>query len=285
MEIINVEQGTQEWHDLRAKYYKTASRTPIVCGVSPFQTKEQLAMELRGEYKPFYNKAMQLGNQMEDEVRQLAEIKLNDNFKPMVGIRDGYLASLDGINLDMDTIIEIKVSKHTFNKLVNDEIPDNYYYQIQHQMMVFDSVDQAYLVAYNPETQETAYSTPITPDMEYINDIKSKWEEFDKEKDTLKVESFDLSNDTKWLRVTDEYKKALIELEVAKNKVDELKEELQTFWAGAKTFGNGVTISKSKDSNKIKYENIYKDNKELLKDVDISKYQTTKKGSFRVTVK
>ena len=115
-EIINVEQNSQEWHDLREQNYKTASRTPIVCDVSPFQTKVQLAMQLRGEYEPYYNKAMQLGNQLEDEVRTLAEIKFNDTFNPLVGFKDGYLASLDGINFEKDTIIKMKYLIITITK-------------------------------------------------------------------------------------------------------------------------------------------------------------------------
>lgn len=113
LEIINVEQGTQEWHDLRAKYPRTASRTPIVMGCSPFSNWDKLAAEIKFDVKPYYSKAMQLGNELEDMVRERANAQLGDVFMPIVGINGDFLASLDGINLEMDTIVEIKVSKHT----------------------------------------------------------------------------------------------------------------------------------------------------------------------------
>lgn len=283
--IINVEQNSQEWHDLREENYKTASRTPIVCGVSPFQTKEQLAMQLRGEYEPFYSKAMQLGNQLEDEVRLLAEAKLNDTFMPLVGIKDNFLASLDGINFERDTIIEIKVSEKTFNDIKNNNLPDVYVYQIQHQMMVFDTVDQAYLVAYNPKTKELAISKPILPAGAYIMEIQHKWQEFDNEKDTLTVKEFDLSDNAKYLEAVEEFKRYKLQHDKAKEQLDKAKDKLYGFYGGGKTFGGGVTISYAKASKTINYSNIYKDNKDLLKDVELDKYTSEKKGSFRVTAK
>lgn len=283
--ILNVEQGSDKWLKLREENYRTASRTPIVCGVSPFQTKEQLAMQLRGEYEPYYSQAMKQGNDLEDEVRTLAEIKFNETFKPLVGIKDGYLASLDGINFSQDTIIEIKVSEKTFNDILNDTVPDVYYYQIQHQMMVFDTVDQAYLVAYNPKTNQTAYSKPILPDMQVIKEIKEAWGKFDKEKDKLTVKEFDLSDNADFENAVAEYKRCLeIEEKAKKNTVD-AREKLLCFYHGAKTFGYGVTISKSSDSKSIKYADLYKENKALFKDIDMSKYESVKKGSFKISVK
>ncbi|TLP41067.1 lambda-exonuclease family protein [Arcobacter arenosus] len=283
--ILNLKQGSELWHKTRLEHYKTASRTPIVCGVSPFQSKEQLAMQLRGEYEPFYSKAMQMGNEFEDDVRTLAEMKFNDTFKPLVGIKDDYLASLDGINFSRDTIIEIKVSEKTFNDLKDGIIPDVYYFQIQHQMMVFDEVDQAYLVAYNPKTCETAYSKPILPDMEAILFIKESWKRFDEEKDTLKVEEFDMSENDEFLMAVDNYKLHMKELEEAKEKAEDAKKALLEFYQGGKTFGGGVTISYTKPSKSVNYSQLYKDNKALLKDVDLSKYEGERKGSFRVSVK
>ena len=284
-EIINVEQGTQEWHDLRAKYYKTASRTPSVLNESPFMSREQLAMNLRGEYEPFYSKAMRQGNDLEDMVRERVNELLQDTFMPLVGCKGEYLASLDGINFEKDTLIEIKVSKKTFEAIKEDDIPMNYLLQIQHQMMVFDTVDTGYLAAYNPDTEEIAISRPIVPNMIVIDSIREGWDSFDKEKDTLIVKEFDLSEDKFFKSAAEDYKVAKRISDEKTEILNKAKEKLCQFYKGGKTFGAGVTVSYAKESKTVSYSNIYKDNKELLKDVDLTKYTTLKKASFRITAK
>ena len=283
--IINVEQGTQEWHDLRAKFYKTASRTPSVMDSNPFMSKEQLAMNLRGEYEPFYSKAMRQGNELEDKVREQANILLDDLFMPMVGEDGNFLASLDGINFNRDTIIEIKVSEKTFNDIQNDTIPLNYMHQIIHQMMVFDSVEIAYLIAYNPKTEEIAISNPINKNVTLENKIIKAWQEFDLVKDTLKVNEFDMSDNKRFNKAVEEFKSCKLEADKINEKLSEAKNKLYAFYQGGKTFGNGVTISYSKPSKSIKYADIYKQNKDKLKDIDMTKYESEKAGSYKITVK
>ena len=131
---------------------------------------------------------------------------------------------------------------------------------------------------------EVIYSNPILPDMEVIQEIKNSWIEFDKVKDTLEVKEFDMSDNNEYLLALDDYK-ACKELEdKAKLETEKAKKHLLTFYQGAKTTGGGATISKVKDSVSVNYSKIYKDNKELLKNVDLSKYEQTKKGSFRITL-
>jgi len=284
--VINVEQGSQEWHDLRAKHYKTASRTPSVMNASPFMSREQLAMNLRGEYTPFYSNAMRQGNDLEDMVRLKAESLMGDSFMPMVAVNEGYLASLDGLNFDKDTLIEIKVSEKTFNEIKNcGDIPDHYLIQIHHQMMVIDTVQTGYLVAYNPKTEEIAVSIPITRSEQDYIEMKAAWEKFDDEKDTLKVLEFDLSNDEEFMKEVENFKKSKENADIAKLKLDEAKRRLHSFHKGGKTSGGGVTVSFSKESISLKYADIYKDNKQMLKDIDLTKYKAVKDGSYKVTVR
>ncbi len=284
-DIIHVEQGSEEWHELRSKYYKTASRTPSVMMVNPFMSIEQLAMNLRGEYEPFYSNAMRQGNELEDMVREKANELLNDAFMPCVAVSGGFLASLDGINFDRDTIIEIKVSEKTFNQVKDNVISDNYFFQIMHQMMVFDTVEKSYLVAYNPKTEEIAISKPILKDTTRENQIIKAWQEFDKVKDTLIVKEFDMSDNEYFMEKVSKFKEIESSYKTTLDIYNQAKEELYSMYKGGKTFGGGVTISYAKDSETTDYKSIFEDNKDLLKKVDIKKYKKPKKGGYRVTSK
>lgn len=282
VEIVNMEQGSQEWHDLREKHYKTASRTPIVCEVSPHQSREQLAMQLRGEYEPFRHNAMRRGNELEDKVRILVEEQLNDVFQPLVGLRNGYLASLDGINFNRDTIIEIKVSEKTYLDIEKGVIPEVYMYQIQHQMMVFDEADQAYLCAFNPKTEKLIVSKPIKPDGDYANEIKECWDKFDLEKDELKIEELDLSDDEEFTKEIEEYREEkLKELDIKKS-LDSKKKSIIKRFTGVKIKGNKVSVFKVEDSETIDYKKLYEENQELFEDIDLDDYKKIKKGSIQI---
>ena len=44
MKTIDIEQGSKEWHDFRAKHF-TASDAPAMLGVSPYKTRIELLKE------------------------------------------------------------------------------------------------------------------------------------------------------------------------------------------------------------------------------------------------
>lgn len=178
VKIIDIEQGTPAWLELRKEYFRTASRTPVVMGLSPFSTKEKLAMELKFNAKPFVSKKMKMGNLLEDMIRLKANKILNDVFEPKVGLNGDFLASLDGINFEGDTIIEIKVSEKTYEDLKNGIIPKHYYAQIQHQLMVFNEAKKAYLIAYSTEKDDIIISEAIEQDILFQNTIVTFWNKF-----------------------------------------------------------------------------------------------------------
>ena len=276
--LDNIQQGSDEWHKLRSENYKTASRTPAVLGISPFSNKEKLAQEIKFDIKPFYSKAMQLGNELEDKVRELANIHLEDVFMPTVGIRDGFLASLDGINFSEDTIIEIKVSDKTFEEIENGIIPNYYYAQIQHQMMVFNSVEKAFLVAYSPTKDKIIASETIARNEELHKTICDEWSKFDEFMKTYEMPVKNEIDDSEAVILAldlfeiNEQKKALEVREKA------IKEELLKVATGEKTMIGNLTISKQKGSKKIDYVKLINDKQVDVSDID--NYTTYNKDSF-----
>ena len=276
--IDDIHQGSDEWHKLRSENYKTASRTPAVLGISPFNNKEKLAQEIKFDIKPFYSKAMQLGNELEDKVRELANIHLEDVFMPTVGIRDGFLASLDGINFSEDTIIEIKVSDKTFEDIEKGTIPNHYYAQIQHQMMVFCSVEKAFLVAYSPTKDKIIVSETITRDKEFHKTICEEWSKFDEFMKTYEMPVKNEIDDSEAVVLAlelfeiNEQKKALEVREKA------IKEELLKVATGEKTIIGNLTISKQKGTKKIDYVKLINDKQVDVSDID--NYTTYNKDNF-----
>lgn len=280
LKLFNCEQLSDEWHELRAKYPRTASRTSTVMGCSPFSNWEKLAQEIKFGIKPFYNKAMQLGNELEDMVREKANDILGDVFEPQVGVNAELLASLDGINFDGDTIIEIKVSKHTYNAVKSGEIPEYYKWQMYHQMNVFEA-KKALLVAYNPETEDIAISDPLVDDANTFFQIINKWEEFEKFMETYELPEETVREDTEWEMVASR----LVEINQRKKELEaeekEYKTALLSMANGIKSKGFGVSVYPVKGRETIDYKKAIASEKI---DIDLDKYKKQGKESWAVKV-
>jgi putative phage-type endonuclease len=138
--ILNLVQGTPDWHAHRAKS-RNASETPIVLGVSPFMSPQQLWRLKTGRAKPRVNAAMQHGTDLEPAARARYEELTGQIMQPLV-LQDGaYSASLDGITVDGETILEVKCPYRGRNsalwKSIEDgTLPIHYEWQVQHQLMV-----------------------------------------------------------------------------------------------------------------------------------------------------
>jgi putative phage-type endonuclease len=240
MQWLDIKQGSPEWHELRRTYYKSASRTPIVLGISPFKHKKQLADEILNDKRSYQNEAMKQGVELEEYVRDLHnKNNKGSNYKPKIALDGEYLASLDGYSEGMNRIIEIKVSDLTYEEVDKGEIPKHYYYQIQHQLMV-TRAKRGYLIAYSP-TKKTYEIEGIKPEPEKWEEIKRAWDEFDDyladfgseltdDESLMQAESFiDLTNE-----------KAIIE-----SKIQEIKDYFLEKSLGAVTKVGNLTISKS----------------------------------------
>lgn len=260
-----LEQGTDVWHNLRAENYKTASRTAAILGISPFSNKEKIAQEIKFGVKQFYSKAMQQGNDLEDMVRDLANSTFKNTFMPTVGVNNGFLASLDGIDFEEETIIEIKVSDKTYNELKEGKVPDYYYAQIQHQLMVFDTSKRAYLVAYSPTLNEITISNTILRNDNYIKTIKEAWQEFDTFLESYEMPKDNQIEDAEAINLALE----LFEINEQKKKLEEkekeIKAKLSEVATTEKTVIGNLTISKQKGAKKIDYVKLIND-----KQVDVS---------------
>jgi putative phage-type endonuclease len=104
--ILKLVQGSAEWHAHRAQFRNT-SESAAVMGLSPFQTPYKLWMVRTGRTTVPATAPMQHGSQMEPRARAAYEKKTGLVMQPLVLTDGAYSASLDGITLEGDLIVEI----------------------------------------------------------------------------------------------------------------------------------------------------------------------------------
>jgi len=144
MKIVNLVQGTPEWHAHRAQYHN-ASDAPAMMGCSPYKTRNQLVREkasgVAEEVTPERQRIFDNGHRYEALARPLAEDVLGQELYPCVGVQAKYSASFDGLTLMEEIAFE--------HKSLNDDLrlampvdgsdaclPMHYQVQMEHQLMV-----------------------------------------------------------------------------------------------------------------------------------------------------
>jgi len=267
---IKIEQGTPEWHELRAKKYKTASRTAVVMGLSPFQTQEQLAEELKGTFKPFFSEAMKKGIELEDEVRKWASFAFDREFEPAVFFEGQYLASLDGIN--GDTVVELKVSKKTYDEIQSGTIPKHYEWQAKHQLWL-SGARVGYLVAYNGE--DFIASGEITCTEDDIANIKKAWNDFDVFLAEYEPKSETTVTDFEAVSLSDELASLMQQKKLVEAREKEIKEALKPLATADKTIIGCITITKQKGRTSIDYKKMIEDNQ-----IEVKPYEKNGADTF-----
>lgn len=163
--IVDLEQGSQAWHDWRATRY-TASLAPAVMGCNPWfpRTPRDLYRQRTGQQEVFVTKAMQRGNDVEPRVRQLlAEAGYEDlaticaeadiNGLPLGASLDGVATVSRGRGKAAKRVrvgLEIKTpNKGSESDLWNaKEAPEHYRWQMVHQLMVVEDLEEVQLVVY-----------------------------------------------------------------------------------------------------------------------------------------
>lgn len=116
MNVIQVQQGSQEWLDLR-KLHNTASEAPAMMGVSRFTTREALlkqkATGLSADVGAAKQSLFNRGHKSEADARPFAEMIVKAELYPVTATLtvDGIalLASLDGATMMEEEIFEHKL--------------------------------------------------------------------------------------------------------------------------------------------------------------------------------
>lgn len=161
-----------------------SSDASIIMGVSPWKTELELFNEkISNDIKEESSYIMDRGNEFEPKVRAMFELMHGRQYAPALCVSEEcpfLRASLDGRNVETNTIIEIKLSgRADWDLAKNDKVPDKYMPQVQHQLMV-SGATHCYFVSYLYTKGDSGVSAEkmavvtVHPDMTYISKLLEK---------------------------------------------------------------------------------------------------------------
>lgn len=137
-----LEQQTTAWLTWRRSRLGS-SDAPIIMNLSPYSTPRQLWLEKTGKVirEQASNYAIEIGNKFEASARALYELMSDIDLPPTILVHREYpflVASLDGYNEAEQVVLEIKCfsSKKNFEIVKAGKVPEWYYPQVQHQLIV-----------------------------------------------------------------------------------------------------------------------------------------------------
>jgi len=176
MELINIQQCSPEWLELRAKRMTASHAQAILANGKGLIT---YIRELMSDYysntekESFTNKHTERGVELEPTARSIYELE-SGNEVTEIGfvILDDYVGcSPDGL-IGEDGLIEIKCpsDKVYFNLLLDDKIDSKYYAQMQMQMYVCSRKWCDYVV-YNPNYDKSIIIKRVECDEETIDKL------------------------------------------------------------------------------------------------------------------
>jgi putative phage-type endonuclease len=274
MKIIDLEQNTPEWSAFRRTHIG-ASESPIIMGVSPWCTpyalwlrKVGLAPELE------QNDAMRRGHALEEEARQhFIDLTLTP-VCPLVAVHSEYewmSASFDGINIDQETLVEIKCPGEKDHRIAMiGGIPDKYYPQLQHQLAVAGYDKMFYYSYYDG----FGVSILVYRDDEYIANLIQKEKEFYNHMKNLTSppmtnKDFNEKDDnSEWDEWSMKYFSVKLYRERYQRLEDEAKQKLIELCDGQSSRGKGLKVQKIVKKGMVDYSIIPE-----LKEVDLEKYR------------
>jgi putative phage-type endonuclease len=141
MKLLDVQQGTPEWHALRAKHCRTASRAASMMGKGKYQSRNELLAEIHSGITPDNSDKAHIfakGHEAEALARPIAEGIVGDELYPATGLSDdGYLlASLDGVTMMEDVIFEHKLINNSQRNATAETLEEHYKIQMDQGMAV-----------------------------------------------------------------------------------------------------------------------------------------------------
>jgi putative phage-type endonuclease len=182
MRLIDIEQGSKEWLEMR-KSKITATDVGAIVGANPWKTPLELYEEKLGLIPAqLANEKMIRGQMLEPVARDILCKDLKKHFEPVVCIHDGYqymMASLDGITADGSEICEIKCpsSVRIHREHLNHIIAPYYICQVQHQLFC-SGAKKCYFCSYHPDHEIEFIVHVIEPHAEMMESLFNKCTDF-----------------------------------------------------------------------------------------------------------
>lgn len=286
MKIVNLEQGSPEWHEWRSTGIG-ASDIGTIMGVNPYKTPLHLFNEMSG-YKriDFTNDAMKYGNKQEPLAKMWLENHLKMELKNLCAEDEENFfmrCSFDAINIQENMLIEIKspYSTSSLNILLSDNLPLQYVYQVQWQLAIC-GFDKGYLAVWN---KEQCMLHHINSDKELQNQLKEKAKEFWNDflrgipPKALEKDYVDLSEDhPDVLEKVEAYKAAIITKSASDKVIKELKPQIEALGGEHNFIVHGLKLTLCGGVARYDYKAMEEDG------IDLDKYKKNGSSYHRISV-
>ena len=282
--IVQLTQGSPEWLDYR-RSRRNASETAAVMGLSPWSTPYQLWLEKTSRTNAKVTQAMQRGTELEPSARSAYEEQTELVMQPLV-IEDGaYSASLDGMTLAGDLVLEIKCPmRGTRSDLWQDvsqgQVPEHYRVQVQHQLMV-SGAEQAHLWVFDGAK---GILTELTRDEALMARIREAWEAFQQYLTTdtappLTEADTAQRTDAAWTLAAAVYVQAKQRSDSMTEQLEAAKQGLLALLTHPREQGAGVTVTRYWKQGNVDYKKVPQ-----LQGQDLTAYRSQSRQEIRVTI-
>ena len=257
--IERLQQNTPEWRRWRL-HGIGASDAPVIMGETPFKTPRLLWWVKTGrrEEEPA-GPAARRGRQLEALARRAYERRTGTQVEPVCLVHDELdwmRASLDGLNFDGSTLVEIKCPLSLRDRVTALErrVPFQYHAQLQHQLEV-SRAERAHYWSFHGND---GVLVGVRPDQEYAKRLidaeakfwqlvtENRWPETD-------CEELDLSADPRWRDAALRYREVRFRLEQAEFEEQQLRLKLKAMATARRTWGCGVELLKTSRKGAVDY--------------------------------
>lgn len=284
---MKIEQGSEEWLNLR-KGKITASKLPIIMGISPYQTPLELFEEELG-YRPpqTVKKHMEDGLASENAARTYFYEKMGIQANPDVVFSEEnpiFMASLDGISEDRQLILEIKKNNVDFHEMARSgSVVDFHQCQMQAQMYC-TGLSMCHYLSYRKGDEIIVV---VPRDDMFIEKMVSAGLDFKRRLDDLDAPELtdrdyeDLSADPELHSLVRSYQFNAEQSKLFKDNEERLKKEILDHIGNKSAKGMGWKMTKFKTTGRIDYDTILSQH---FPDIDLSQYRKPSTTSYRITV-
>lgn len=268
---------------LEVKIADLEGASAAVLGLSPWMTPYQLWLVKTGRSVTKVTQAMQRGTHMEPLARAAYEEQTGLIMQPLVLEAGDYSASLDGMTLEGDLLLEIKCPlRGTRSDLWQDVqrglVPEHYGLQVQHQLMVAGA-DLAHLWVFDGLK---GILHAIERDEAVMQLIRVGWENFQQylSSDTpppLNDADTVLRDDAPWTKAAKAFTEAKRAADLADAAVANARDALVNLAGHPREQGAGVTVTRYWKAGNVDYKKI-----PTLQGLDLSLYRGKAREEVRV---
>jgi putative phage-type endonuclease len=271
---LDLEQGTEEWKQERLKRI-TASQTPVLFDLSPYQTRLQLFEEKTyGKEEPVSEEKQVLfniGHKAEEVMREYVRSKFNLEVTPAVVVSKEcpeLLASLDGFDESRGIIFEAKyIGQDALFDVKKGKIKAHHECQIQAQLLATGAEKCLY---FGLDPKGEAAIVDIFPDNDYQARIAEEAVKFmsdvrEGKEPEPSMRDFYIPDDPRFL----DLKNLKLKADEIAAQFEALKKELALKYKdNPRVLAHGLTMIRSLRKGNVNYSKIPQ-----LKGLDLDKYR------------